>query len=41
MTFNNILMLYYLTVLVHTKTTTHISINGGYLKHHSTSLSSC
>ena len=34
MSFNNILMLYYLTVLVYTKTTTHISINGGYLKRH-------
>ena len=30
MSFNNILMLYYLTVLVYTKTTTHISISGGY-----------
>ena len=32
MSFHNILMLYYLTVLVYTKTTTHISISGGYLK---------
>ena len=34
MSSHNILMLYYLTVLVYTKTTTHISINGGYLKRH-------
>ena len=34
MSFHNILMPYYLTVLVYTKTTTHISINGGYLKRH-------
>ena len=34
MSINNILMLYHLTVLVYTKTATHISINGGFLKHH-------
>ena len=34
MSFNNGLMLYYLTVLVYTNTTTHINISGGYLKRH-------